>query len=289
MITSTELEPLVDLTDPDSPLPSIEQPECTSEGHLVVSSAEYRPRTPSISLTPPSLSQFTFASPYTPSRGSSYTENTPTPQGIDEQIATLRLHDGDATESNTNNQRASACGQAARRDVTSAEDNDLANAVASMNLTPDRPARTSFANGAHLRPASASPALSVENSVDSRQSTPRRRSSSAVDRMPHRVEDEEPPASQFHDIQLQHSLSQTRDIVADVLRTIEVSSLRNEADSSMRKLHKQAESLVDFKSPADRIVGLVGDSGVGSYRRSGSHSIIANESTQARVVLSIHC
>lgn len=67
------------------------------------------------------------------------------------------------------------------------------------------------------------------------------------------------------DYNVQDLLRETRDIVSRVLQTIEESSLYKKPDSLMRNLHKQARELVGFKGPADRIVGLVGESGVGTY------------------------
>lgn len=91
----------------------------------------------------------------------------------------------------------------------------------------------------------------------------RRRSSSAVNRSAHRVEDEEPPESLFYERPIQEALNNARNITGRVARVLSGSNMHREQGSSVQTIYQQAARLSTFKPSSCRIVGLVGDSGVG--------------------------
>lgn len=91
----------------------------------------------------------------------------------------------------------------------------------------------------------------------------RRRSSSGVNRSAHRVEDEEPPESLFYERRIQEALNNARNIIGRVARVLSGSNMHREQGSSVQTIYQQAARLSTFEPSSCRIVGLVGDSGVG--------------------------
>ena len=91
----------------------------------------------------------------------------------------------------------------------------------------------------------------------------RRRSSSGVNRSAHRVEDEEPPESLFYERRIQEALNNARNIIGRVARVLSGSDMHREQCSSVQTIYQQAARLSTFEPSSCRIVGLVGDSGVG--------------------------
>lgn len=91
----------------------------------------------------------------------------------------------------------------------------------------------------------------------------RRRSSSTVNQAPHRVEDEEPPESIFYEQRVQGALSNARRITGRVAQVLSGSNMHQEQGSSVQTIYQQAAKLSTFEPSSCRIVGLVGDSGVG--------------------------
>lgn len=91
----------------------------------------------------------------------------------------------------------------------------------------------------------------------------RRRSGSSITQVVHQVENEDPPSSLFYQRDIQGALTTAKDLVARMVRTLSASALNQESGSTIQRLHQQASLLSAFQLPASRIVGLVGDSGVG--------------------------
>lgn len=91
----------------------------------------------------------------------------------------------------------------------------------------------------------------------------RRRSSSAIDRAPHRVEDEEPSAAFSQTKEVQQAFDNARAISKNIANVLSGFELHGEPDSSIEKLYREALRLSQFELPSSRTVGLVGDSGVG--------------------------
>lgn len=104
------------------------------------------------------------------------------------------------------------------------------------------------------------------NKVSSGKSSPRRRrSSSRNDRIRHEVADEEPPRDPFNEPSFQSGFNDAKNTISALKDALSNSSLHHEPDSTMRRLHTDAERLAKFQCPSSRTVGFVGDSGVGEY------------------------
>jgi ABC-type glutathione transport system ATPase component len=88
----------------------------------------------------------------------------------------------------------------------------------------------------------------------------RRRSGSGITWRTHRVEDEEPPA---HLTQVEQHLSDVRTQILSMAQVLSSSELHLESGSTIQGLHQQALDLAALRLPSSRIVGLIGDSGVG--------------------------
>lgn len=117
--------------------------------------------------------------------------------------------------------------------------------------------------GGALSPSRTPPS---SKGVQAPSSASRRRSSSRVKITTlHDVRDEEPPRDRFHEPGFQQAFADAKRAVADLTGVLESSSLslHAEPDSTMRRLHGEAEVLSRFLCPSTRIVGFVGDSGVG--------------------------
>lgn len=84
-----------------------------------------------------------------------------------------------------------------------------------------------------------------------------------MNQTPHSVWDEEPPVDRFHDPAFQSTFNEAREMMGSLARILESSDVHREPDSTMRDLHKTAQRLAAFQAPPTRVVGLVGDSGVG--------------------------
>ncbi|TRX89955.1 hypothetical protein FHL15_009227 [Xylaria flabelliformis] len=96
-----------------------------------------------------------------------------------------------------------------------------------------------------------------------RLSADRRRSSSRRNLEKHDVRDEAPPNDRFNLPAVQKALRNTKDLMSELADVLGSSSIHNEPDSVMQRLHRQAEDLAEFQCPSTRIVGFVGDSGAG--------------------------
>ncbi|KAF2688370.1 hypothetical protein K458DRAFT_414140 [Lentithecium fluviatile CBS 122367] len=100
---------------------------------------------------------------------------------------------------------------------------------------------------------------------ESRSPSPsrRRRSGSGINRDTHRVENEDPPQALFHMPEVQEAFANARSLTSRVVNVLSSSNLHRESGSSIQSLHQRAIELNGFQLPSSRIVGLVGDSGVG--------------------------
>lgn len=113
----------------------------------------------------------------------------------------------------------------------------------------------------------------------------RRRSGSGINRTKHEVESEDPPRALFYAPRTQQALSNAKAAVQRMVEVLSSSNLHLEGGSSVEGLHQQAMKLNSFQLPSERIVGLVGDSGVG---KSSLINSLLDKLDLARAV-GIHC
>ncbi|KAF4626102.1 hypothetical protein G7Y89_g12058 [Cudoniella acicularis] len=146
-------------------------------------------------------------------------------------------------------------GPASRRATGSIDDrlgmSEVATAIERIAIGSDNP-------GVSLRPES--PAASNDSS---HRRASRRRSSSRINMPPHDVVDEELPHDRFHEPTFQQAFLDAKRSVSKLTDVLSSSSIHNEPDSTMRRLHEEADKLAGFQCPSTRTVGFVGDSGVG--------------------------
>lgn len=253
------LSPTPSHLDPDYPLPSIERD------------------TPSTSIS----SESTPGSPiYTPSVSSdgatmrrSYED-----QSLDQRFHDLRLGSGTpqrsipslssstpqrevSTTSPTPSIRVTPTQTVAnsRHSTVSRRIERLADGVGALAIGPHHDSTKSPEPNNLLGPASRTPNIGGSSSSSSR----RRRSSSGVNRSVHRVEDEGPPESLFYESRVQEALKNARNITGRVARFLSGSNMHQEQGSSIQTMYQQATRLSTFEPSSCRVVGLVGDSGVG--------------------------
>lgn len=117
---------------------------------------------------------------------------------------------------------------------------------------------------------SGSSRLATPSSSADRLSTPppqisgeRRRSNQRSRQPPHVVSDEESPKDRFHDPVFQQAFTDTKDHVAKLEDVLGSGSLHLAPDSTIHRIYQNAGSLAEFECPTKRVVGFVGDSGVG--------------------------
>ncbi|KAL4991483.1 hypothetical protein BDW68DRAFT_142463 [Aspergillus falconensis] len=77
------------------------------------------------------------------------------------------------------------------------------------------------------------------------------------------LREEELPPAPIYDLRLQQSLREVRSHLADLVVSMERSELVRDEASDIGALYKQVESTSKFEYPETRIVGFIGDSGVG--------------------------
>ena len=118
----------------------------------------------------------------------------------------------------------------------------------------------SDSSGVLLRPDSPA----VENSSSHRRAS-RRRSSSRTNTARHDVADEEPPHDRFHEPAFQQAFSDAKRLMSELTNVLSSSTIHNDPDSTMRRLHEETDGLGRFHCPSSRTVAFVGDSGVGKY------------------------
>lgn len=83
----------------------------------------------------------------------------------------------------------------------------------------------------------------------------------------HRVEDEVLLDDPFQNKELQDALSRSKELMAKLDNDLSSSSLVEEPESTIGRLRHRVHELAAFHCPASRIVGFVGDSGVGKFCR----------------------
>ena len=77
------------------------------------------------------------------------------------------------------------------------------------------------------------------------------------------VRNEEPPYDYFNDPAFQQAFRGAKLIMEDLAAVLRSGSHQFEPDSTMKRLHKNAQDLARFQCPSSWIVGFVGASGVG--------------------------
>ncbi|KAK5663817.1 hypothetical protein OQA88_20 [Cercophora sp. LCS_1] len=90
-----------------------------------------------------------------------------------------------------------------------------------------------------------------------------RRSSSRVNLLPHNVRDEELPHDRFHEPAFQQAFCDAKALMGGLAGVLASSTLHVEPDSTIHNLRQEAQTLATFHCSPTRVVGLVGDSGVG--------------------------
>lgn len=135
----------------------------------------------------------------------------------------------------------------------SSEPLDLSNLAAALSTSSPTPTRFLQPQGGSNSPEPPSP----DNGRRSR------RSSSRLNHAPHDIRDEEPPVDRFHDPAFQTAFNEARRLLGSLTRVLGSSDVHLEPDSTMKDLHQTASRLAEFQCPPTRVVGLVGDSGVG--------------------------
>lgn len=109
----------------------------------------------------------------------------------------------------------------------------------------------------------ATPSSSADRLSPPQISGERRRSNPRLRQPPHVVSDEESPRDRFHDPVFQQAFTDTKDHVAKLEDVLGSGSLHLEPDSTIYRIYQNAGSLAEFECPTKRVVGFVGDSGVG--------------------------
>jgi hypothetical protein len=84
-----------------------------------------------------------------------------------------------------------------------------------------------------------------------------------MDQRRYDVRDEAPPQDRFHEPAFQQGLAEAQSRMAGLAAVLGSGTQNLEPDSSMRALRNRADELANFQCLPTRIVGLVGDSGVG--------------------------
>jgi hypothetical protein len=113
----------------------------------------------------------------------------------------------------------------------------------------------------------------------------RRRSGSGVRRERHQVEAEDPPEAFANMGEVQEALIDARTLTRRIATVLSSSSLHYENGSGIHNLHQQATRLEKFQLPSSRIIGLVGDSGVG---KSSLINSLLDKNDLARAVSDLH-
>ncbi|KAG9254532.1 uncharacterized protein F5Z01DRAFT_622392 [Emericellopsis atlantica] len=110
-----------------------------------------------------------------------------------------------------------------------------------------------------LTPSLAGEAVDPESARTRRRS---RRASSQPVRVRHEVSDEELPG-EVHSAEFRHAFQSSKHLMADLENILRSSALQAEESSTIHALYAEAVKLAEFQYPSTRIVGFVGDSGVG--------------------------
>lgn len=92
-----------------------------------------------------------------------------------------------------------------------------------------------------------------------------RRASSQPVRMRHEVCDEELPPDAVHSPEFRQAFQSSKQLMSNMEAVLGSSTLHNDEDSTICRLYREAVNLAAFQYPSTRIVGFVGDSGVGGF------------------------
>ncbi|KAH8688821.1 hypothetical protein BGW36DRAFT_392225 [Talaromyces proteolyticus] len=244
--------------DPDYPLPSIERDTTSTSAY----SQSNTPLLPSVSPHAEALRQ-----------GSEY-------GSLDQRLQNLELHSVHPQRSisspeNTASQRErsiasptpsihvtpTASATYSHHSTANAGIEGLAHGVSALQTSPSHRRAQSAQPNNHLRHDSVDGSRAIRHSTAS--PSRRRRSSSGINRSTHRVEDEEPPQALFHERRIQEALTNARNVTGRLARVLSEANLHQEQGSSIQSMCQHAIRLSTFEPPSRRIVGLVGDSGVG--------------------------
>ncbi|OHW99019.1 hypothetical protein CSPAE12_02220 [Colletotrichum incanum] len=220
-------------TSPDEPLPSTEGRDKSPTGTIIPNSWTSRARTPSVSVSPPSLSSSSESFSFFPDAGCRGT-GLPRERGKPESIAVL-LNDLNLTPT------PSTLGMS-----------DVKDAIAEIADGLERQVSLHRLASPEGRELSLSPRAPRRSRAGSRTSL-----------VPHDVKDEELPPNRFHDPAVQGAFGDAKALMARLVGVLESSPLHESPDSTIERLHRQARELSCFECPPTRTVGFVGDSGVG--------------------------
>lgn len=117
------------------------------------------------------------------------------------------------------------------------------------------------ASQTYLQPGNLSPDANISGRASPRSH--RRRSSTRGSQVRHEISEEEPPADPFHDDAFQLAFLDAKRLMVRMAEELSSSSISHEAGSTLGRLHQEATHLAEFECLNTRIVGFVGDSGVG--------------------------
>ena len=193
-----------------------------------------------IIFTPPS-SSFTFSTPVSPGsdggktpksrEGNSNSQGLSQRNGLTADLQNMRLTDQNGLESMS----------------------ELHEALGAVRQRSD---------SSHLSPSPeeyrGSPALDTP-----RQGRRSRRLSDRGDKGRHIVSEEEMPKDAFHTQAFQQAFKDAKQLMSNLESVLRSSSIHKEPDSTIGRLHEESVALAAFQYPASRIVGFVGESGVG--------------------------
>jgi ABC-type multidrug transport system fused ATPase/permease subunit len=115
----------------------------------------------------------------------------------------------------------------------------------------------------HIAPSASRSEVSGADVSRSPSPPSRRRFRSRLRKDIHQVESEEPPETCTRMTEVQEALADAKSLLSELACVLSRSVLHRDSFSSISGLYQQASTLKDFQLPSSRIVGLVGDSGVG--------------------------
>ncbi|KAF1845874.1 uncharacterized protein K460DRAFT_366720 [Cucurbitaria berberidis CBS 394.84] len=145
----------------------------------------------------------------------------------------------------------------------------LANGVAALRMSPSEngpshPQRPGLRTHLDVTSSDAAEHISPAPSPSPSPSPSRtRRSSSVANRIPYRVEDEEPPPTHFQQQAVQQACNNAKDDMTRMALALASADLHHDQGSTIHKLHQKAVTMSTFQPPDSRIIGFVGDAGVG--------------------------
>jgi ABC-type multidrug transport system fused ATPase/permease subunit len=161
----------------------------------------------------------------------------------------------------------------------------LVHGISSLRMdNADQSPRSSDTDRLLGTPSPAVPSTRENANRSPSPSRRRRRSASGAGPIIHRVEDEDPPQALSRERRVQEALTSAKGVTARLARALSSSALHHERGSNIQSLHQQAIKLSEFQVPSSRIVGLVGDSGVG---KSSLINSLLDKKDLARAVCSI--